>query len=237
MVMGMRPGGQLEVLVGPPQIKPRVYIQMAIRGPSGGLARHQAIVLDARTDGVEIQTVSPDAVPEVRAGAAVRCSLRRDDDALIWSAVVLEVIGPGPGHFLISHPDHHHRAQARHFVRIEMSLPVVFRVVDSGYGPAGRPGTGFTRDLGGGGLSLVTTAHLQPGRVLCLTLQLDVQSNVVAECRVVREIHPPRRGLPGCYGLVFSSISGSARDLIVRRVFQEQARRKRHGVPAKGGRS
>ncbi len=226
----------LEVRTGRPRLKPRTYIQVAVRGPDGGLARHQALVLASSRQGVELQAAGRDAAADIRAGAAVRCRLRRTDDALIWSAVILAVLGPETSHFLISHPDHHHRIQARRFARLKTALAVTFRAVDPGHAPSPLPGTGLTRDLAGGGLSLVTASYLRVGQMLCVSIQLNLHCRVAAECRVVREVCPPSRGMPGAYGLAFTSISGPARDLIVRRIFQEQARQKRQAALAKGER-
>lgn len=113
------------------------------------------------------------------------------------------------------------RVQRRHWVRLDVSLPVWLARVDA----PEEERSGRTRDLSGGGVRLRCDEPLKPGDLVALRILFPGGWEVAARGRVVRaeqgtDAQPE-------YGIQFIDIDPRAQDRIAGFILAEQARRRR----------
>jgi len=222
------------MLEGRPGLAPGSYIRMAISGPGDGVIRCQAMLRRIRTDGLEVELLRSGAPQAIAIGTPVDCSVDQTDHALLWSATVVRMAGPGWGHLVISYPERYTRTRLRQGARVAVSLPVAFRGAGADRTLPVPEGTGYTVDLARDGLSLATPSALAPGQELHLTLQLEHDHDIVCNARVIRAMRPAGGNMPACYALKITAISEADRAAIIRRILDEQDRQKRQGMLAGG---
>jgi c-di-GMP-binding flagellar brake protein YcgR len=115
----------------------------------------------------------------------------------------------------------------RRYVRVSVSTPVTYtREGDE------TPRTGFSSDLGGGGMRVASTEDLPLGSVLLLRYSLPgVEREIVARGRIVLSFYNAE-DQRFFHGLAFTSIDPRDQDEIVRFVAAEVQRLALEGEPA-----
>lgn len=110
--------------------------------------------------------------------------------------------------------------QRRQYVRLEIALPVEFRLLGSNRELAVEQGT--TSDISGGGVFMVSNVCLDPGQQVNMCLWLGKQD--IIECRgvVVRSHQDADKRKTYCTGVKFLDISEKQRDKIFNFIFAKQ---------------
>lgn len=119
------------------------------------------------------------------------------------------------------------KIQQRAFVRLETALPVILRpAVDGG---DAQPVSATTRDIGGGGLQLVTRELIPQGVVVKVEFDLGEFKIFTGSAVVVRAEYDNFRKIC-CLGLKFVDLSERERDKIIKYIFKRQLERRQKGV-------
>ncbi|MDI3269477.1 MAG: PilZ domain-containing protein [Bacillota bacterium] len=141
-----------------------------------------------------------------------------DGMAVFQFPAALAAVGAGSWHLQVAEKGV--RRQRRRYLRWPVVLPV--KVVLEGRTLEGR-----TADISGGGLLAVLPQWIPPGKKVAVVLQLPDRS-IRGEARVVRELSPLPQGYR--FGLEWVNLRMADEDAIVRFIFRQQQKARRHGV-------
>jgi len=144
------------------------------------------------------------------------------------ASVVAEVNLPAPA-IKLPYPDNMDHVQQRRFFRLSVQIPVNYRVItDLRSHQAMITYPAHTIDLSAGGLQLLTNEGARVDDLLEIDLLLGA-SGVVS---LLAEVRRTVRQFDGTYQVAveYTELDRRQEDLIIRWVFQEQARRRRLGL-------
>jgi c-di-GMP-binding flagellar brake protein YcgR len=144
------------------------------------------------------------------------------------TSVIAEVNLPAPA-LKIPYPGNLDRLQQRRFFRLETQLPLSFRVItDLKSHQSLITYAAHTLDLSAGGLQLQAPERIVEGDLLEVDLLLGNQTQV----SLVASVRRATQQFDGTYqvAIEFTQLEPKQENLIIRWVFQEQARRRRLGL-------
>lgn len=166
--------------------------------------------------------LSPGAQLEVAFGVQNRGYFR------FQANVVAEVNLPAPA-IKLPYPDNMDRVQQRRFFRLAVQIPVNYRVItDLRSHQAMITYPAHTIDLSAGGLQLLTNEGSRVGDLL----EIDLLLGTPGVISLLAEVRRAVRQFDGTYQVAveYTELDRRQEDLIIRWVFQEQARRRRLGL-------
>lgn len=130
---------------------------------------------------------------------------------------------------IVDHPREVVRIQRRNWVRLEVSLPVHFQLLQ---GHPGTVGEGSTIDISGGGVSLRTRVDwLKVNDTIRLWIQIPEREPFLCTGRVVRISHEGAgRNLRKIVAVQFKDIREGQRELLIAYIFEKQRELIRKGL-------
>lgn len=188
----------------------------------------------------EIVLIAPMKQKEVvvlEPGTEIIVHFTRDDQIGTFnSAVLLEEISGHPPVLVLAQPANvvweekqETDAQRRQFVRLDVSLPIEFRL------PSGISRQAVTNDISGSGLSMVTVLSLDINSMV--RLKLEVQNKKIdTEAKVIRcepmKLHPAAKDKFTKYevALNFVNMPAPDQDSIIRYIFDRQRELRQRGL-------
>lgn len=126
--------------------------------------------------------------------------------------------------WVVSSPHDYRKIQLRAYVRMETALPIEMKIADADLPPV----AATTRDIGGGGLKIVSKLALEPGVRLKMAIDLAGTGGLAVSGDVVRVEHDAGRNLYTA-GIKFVEISERERDKIIKYIFRKQLERRQKG--------
>lgn len=166
------------------------------------------------------------AIVPFRAGSVLDCQFPRDDAFYAFQSEVLRRIELPFPMLIIRRPASYQRFQRRRLFRLEMVLPIEYRV-------AGRQAAqkGTTVDVSGGGLCFVAPERLDTGTELEIQFTLPSGLGVKAHGRVVKVSEVEGANTRHySHGVEFLGLSPAVQEQIVSAIFAEQRERRRREV-------
>lgn len=127
--------------------------------------------------------------------------------------------------WVIAPPHDYRKIQLRSYVRMETALPVEVHIDGADLPPV----AATTKDIGGGGVQLITRLALEPGVRLQLAIELAGTGRLTVLGDVVRVEHDAARNLYTA-GIKFVEISERERDKIIKYIFKKQLERRQKGL-------
>lgn len=127
--------------------------------------------------------------------------------------------------WLVAPPEGFERIQLRAYVRLETALTAAVRPVNS----ADAPTKAITKDIGGGGVQLVTKLAVTPGMQLKVSVDLQDGGIFKGQGEVVRAEYDGEREFYSA-AVKFVDISERERDKIIKYVFRRQLERRHSGL-------
>lgn len=109
--------------------------------------------------------------------------------------------------------------QKREFVRLNIALPVRFRIIDEeGEGNPDKIEEGVTIDISAGGALLYTPTKLQVGQKLEIELQFSEDESFFCQAHIIRLFKTDQIRI----AIEYDDVSEAQRDKIFRFIFEKQ---------------
>ncbi len=154
------------------------------------------------------------------------------DDSGIYSfhsALLNKRISPLPV-WIVSIPGDMKKIQQRAFVRLDISLPVTLEYPDDNDPEQTITLDAATKDVGGGGLQLITTQPLTVGMRFQVGIELPEGEMIQAQGEVVRCFKPQEDRKLFWSAVKFVEINENYRDKVIRFIFRKQLEQRQKGM-------
>lgn len=209
------------------RVKRRTKIEMAVIMEEGCLGPWLPGRIDCRHPGelLVVLAVDQGILNSLEPGTKVRLRYT-GETALFWfDTVVTRQAFDGIRLVGLAEPHKVFRAQRRGHVRLEISLPVIYRVLGTQQIHKGR-----TLDLSAGGMAFFGDLHLSKGTALEVKVDLRESGAFAAGGEVVwaKPMDLGRRRFQ--FGLRFTDIDERTQDRITRFIFNQQSKLRRLGL-------
>jgi c-di-GMP-binding flagellar brake protein YcgR len=150
-----------------------------------------AILIAISPTEISLELKRPVSQPLFEAEEQIRIKYWENAVLYCWEADVVKVSGPGDRNLTISIAKTGVTVQQRRFLRVNLSIPIAFTVIDSSESSLlGMSEVNCTLDLSTGGLSFQTDHSLREGDKLALQLTLAPSQRVNASGWVTRSKQP-----------------------------------------------
>lgn len=116
------------------------------------------------------------------------------------------------------------KIQRRYFYRLKITLPVEFQLVQDNQVPTATitPFKGYTTDISGGGMRLVTDEELNKNMIIKCSIQLEEAENISLMGKVVRKREAQDSPLKYEVGICFHKTTENTRNTLIKFIFQKQ---------------
>jgi c-di-GMP-binding flagellar brake protein YcgR len=190
-----------------------------VRKASVSRRDERTFTLQYKADQEEMVRIAP--------GDEIRFAFARHNDGLYGIALRVAE-SDGAGHVVVYHTTDVRRNQLRQYVRIETSLPLKLRLVQTrdeerGAVARGQRVEGRMADISGGGLSFLCEQMLKPGDLVSVSFALPNARFSGVSCKVLRiGLQEGKTTTYYKHHAQFVHIEDRKRDAIVRYVFEKQ---------------
>jgi len=164
-------------------------------------------------------------------GAAIKVTYTDNVAIYVFTCEIIAVDRGTLATVTLGSPFEVKRIQRRNFVRLDVKLQVTLYKLNPNLAPSDATFSATTVDISGGGMMFVTGYRPEIGELLEATLHLNEKEKIKAFGRVIRvtENRPDARE-KFSVGFEFTVIGESARDLIIRFIFNQQRELRKRGL-------
>lgn len=168
------------------------------------------------------------ALIPIRRGEKVQVTFVEKNQAFIFTSHVIGRVDKPIPMLVIEYPSEVNKLQRREYVRLEVSMPLEFRIIESNEDAGGDdiisyPYKGYTINISGGGVLFMTKHEVQMEELLELRMNLPKRENLVLQGKPVRIERRDNRG-DRVYNVAvcFTAPKEVDRDAIIAFIFEKQ---------------